>query len=74
MAPESPGALFDGTEIDEILTLRIVTLTDKEKQEASALDVRAQELLARSNSLSQERLMQLHGTIRRLRPLWEERL
>ncbi len=33
IAPESPGALFDGTEIDEILTLRILTLTDEEKLE-----------------------------------------
>ena len=33
IAPESPGSLFDGTEIDEILTLRIMTLTDEEKEE-----------------------------------------
>ena len=25
IAPESPGSLFDGTEIDEILSLRILT-------------------------------------------------
>ena len=31
IAPESPGDLFDGTEIDEILALRILTLTDEEK-------------------------------------------
>ena len=31
IAPESPGDLFDGTEIDEILSLRILTLTDEEK-------------------------------------------
>jgi hypothetical protein len=31
LAPESPGDLFDATEIDEILTLRILTLTDEEK-------------------------------------------
>ena len=33
IAPESPGDLFDGTEIDEILALRILTLTDAEKLE-----------------------------------------
>ena len=33
IAPESPGDLFDGAEIDEILTLRILTLTDEEKDE-----------------------------------------
>ncbi len=36
IAPESPGDLFDGAEIDEILTLRILTMTDEEKQEARA--------------------------------------
>ena len=29
--PESPGEFFDGTEIDEMLVLRILTLTDEEK-------------------------------------------
>ncbi len=33
IAPESSGDLFDGCEIDEILALRILTLTDEEKQE-----------------------------------------
>ena len=36
IAPESPGDLFDGTEIDEILALRILTLTDAEKAEMRA--------------------------------------
>ena len=31
IAPESPGDLFDATEIDEILTLRMMTLTEEEK-------------------------------------------
>ena len=31
IAPESPGDLYDSTEIDEILTLRTMTLTDAEK-------------------------------------------
>ncbi len=41
MAPESAGALFDATEIDEILTLRVMTMTDAEKAEARATDPRA---------------------------------
>jgi hypothetical protein len=45
IAPESPGSLFDGTEIDEILTLRIMTLTDEEKQEMRQGDQRAREIL-----------------------------
>src|SRR5580692_6809155 len=40
IAPESPGDLFDGTEIDEILALRILTLTEAEKLEAKSGDDR----------------------------------
>jgi hydrogenase maturation protease len=69
LAPESPGELFDSTEIDEILTLRILTLTDDEKREAASIDPRARDLLARSESLAQEQLMNLHGTMRGLRPV-----
>ena len=32
IAPESAGDLFDGTEIDEILSLRIQTMSDVEKR------------------------------------------
>lgn len=64
IAPESPGDLFDGTEIDEILTLRILTLTDAEKSAAVAVDGRVRELLARTESLAREQLMELHGTLR----------
>jgi len=41
VAKESPGHLYDATEIDEILTLRTLTLTDEEKREARATDARA---------------------------------
>ena len=33
IAPESPGDLFDALEIDEILTLRTMTLTEDEKRQ-----------------------------------------
>jgi hypothetical protein len=71
IAPESPGPLFDGTEIDEILTLRILTLTDEEKQEIRQRDGRAREILERTERLTPEALMKLHGTIRGMRPLEE---
>ena len=71
IAPESPGSLFDGTEIDEILTLRIMTLTDEEKEEMRQGDARAREILERTESLSPEQLMKLHGVIRSLRPVDE---
>ncbi len=72
IAPESPGSLFDGTEIDEILTLRILTLTDQEKEEMRQGDARAREILERTEALTPEQFMKLHGTIRSMKPLIEE--
>jgi hypothetical protein len=72
IAPESPGDLFDGAEIDEILTLRILTMTDEEKQEARAADERARKMLERTETLPVEHLMKLHGTLRDPRALKEE--
>jgi hypothetical protein len=66
IAPESPGTLFDGTEIDEILALRILTLSDEEKAELREGDERAREILERIESLSPEQFMKLHGAIREL--------
>ena len=64
VAPESPGDLFDGGEIDQLLTLSILSLTDEEKEEARATDPRAREILDRSEALSEEDLMGLHGAVR----------
>jgi hydrogenase maturation protease len=64
IAPESPGDLFDGAEIDEILTLRILTLTESEKTEMRAADSRARSLLERTELLSPEDLLRLHGVLR----------
>jgi hypothetical protein len=72
IAPESPGDLFDGTEIDEILALRILTMTDAEKSEMRNTDDRARTMLERTEALPMEHLMKLHGTLRELRPLKEE--
>lgn len=72
IAPESPGDLFDGTEIDEILSLRIMTLSEDEKQLARAVDDRARALLERTDTLDPERLAALHGTRRQLRPVEDE--
>ena len=69
IAPESPGDLFDGTEIDEILTLRIMTLTDEEKAAMAAVDERARAILARTESLEKEQMLGLHGTFRGLQTL-----
>ena len=64
VAPESPGDLFDGGEIDQLLTLSILSLTDEEKEEARATDPRAREILDRSEALTEEDLMGLHGVMR----------
>ena len=64
IAPESAGDLFEATEIDEILSLRILTLTDGEKEEVRRSDERARQLLDRTESLGAEEMMRLHGTMR----------
>jgi hypothetical protein len=69
IAPESPGDLFDGTEIDQMLILNVLTLTDEEKEEMRASDPRAREILERAEALSPEELMNLHGAIREFRML-----
>jgi hydrogenase maturation protease len=68
IAPESPGDLFDATEIDEILSLRILTLTDDEKRQAADADPRVASLLARTESLARDQLMNLHGAVRTSQP------
>ena len=69
IAPESAGDLFDGTEIDEILSLRIMTLTDDEKREMSQSDERARQMLERTETMPVEQFMKLHGVLRGLRPV-----
>ena len=72
IARESVGNLFDSTEIDEILSLRILTLTDDEKREMRQGDDRTREILERTENMPDEQLMKLHGVLRGLTPLKEE--
>jgi hypothetical protein len=67
IAPESPGDLFDGAEIDEILSLRIMTMTEEEKREMRQSDERARQILERTEALPDEQFMKLHGALRGLR-------
>jgi hypothetical protein len=69
VSPESPGDLFDATEIDEILSLRTFTLTDEEKREARATDPRAAAIIDRVDTIPQDAFERLHGVIRSLRPV-----
>ncbi len=68
VAPESAGDFFDATEMDEMLALRVLTLTDEEKREMRN-DDRARQILERTESLPQEHLMKVHGAIRSMRRL-----
>jgi hypothetical protein len=67
IAPESPGDLCDGLEIDEILALRILTMTDAEKEEVRNGDDRARKILERTEMLPAEHFQKLHGALRGLR-------
>lgn len=67
VAPESAGDFFDGTEMDEMLSLRVLTMTDEEKQEMRSADARARSILDRTETLPAEHMMKLHGAIRGLR-------
>jgi hypothetical protein len=71
IAPESPGDLFDGTEIDEILALRILTLSDGEKHEIRHTDARVGEILDRTETMPAEHFLKLHGVLRGLKPVAE---
>jgi hydrogenase maturation protease len=73
IAPESAGELFDGTEIDEILALRILTMTDDEKREMRSVDDRTRAILERTELLPPEHFMKLHGAMRALAPAGKER-
>jgi hypothetical protein len=64
VAEQSAGALFDSTEIDEILTLRVMTLTDEEKAAARATDPRAAEIIDRCEQMSPQNMQALHGVLR----------
>ncbi|WP_248762853.1 hypothetical protein [Pseudarthrobacter sp. SSS035] len=69
VAQESSVALYDSTEIDEILTLRVLTLTEEEKAEARATDPRAAAIIDRCEAMSPAELQQLHGILRNPRAM-----
>jgi hypothetical protein len=67
VASESPGDLFDATEMDELLTLRLLTLGDDERRALAGEPV-AGALLGRAEALTDEQRARLHGVLRRPRP------
>ena len=64
IAPESAGDLFDGTEIDELLTLRVQALTESEKREMRQVDEQARRILERAENMRPEDFLKMHGTLR----------
>jgi hypothetical protein len=69
IAPESTGDFFDGTEMDEMLALRVMTLTDAEQDEMRRSDPHARAILERMETLPKEHLLKVHGAVRGMRPL-----
>ena len=69
IAPESAGDFCDSTEIDEILALRVMTLTDQEKAEARGTDARAAAIIDRCDDMPPEIWSRLHGAVRSLQPI-----
>lgn len=64
VAEQSNTALYDCTEIDEILTLRVMTMTDEEKSQARATDPRAARIIDQCDAMSPESMARLHGVLR----------
>jgi len=69
IAPESEGDFFDGTEMDEMLALRVLTLSDAEKEEMRHGDPLARRILERTESLTAENMIKAHGVIRGMREI-----
>jgi hypothetical protein len=69
IASESEGDFYDGTEMDEMLTLRVLTLTDAEKDEMRHGDPRARKILERTENLTPEMMLKTHGIVRSLRQI-----
>jgi hydrogenase maturation protease len=74
VASESAGDFYDSTEIDELLTLRVLTLTEEEKEEMRTGDTRARQVLERTEALPWEHLARVHGAVRGLAPVKDESL
>lgn len=73
IAPESAGDFFDSTEMDELLTLRVMTLTDEEKREMRSGDERVRELLDRTEATARQQLARTHGVVRSLRRIQDDK-
>jgi hypothetical protein len=62
IAPESAGDFCDATEIDEMLTLRVLTLTDEERRQAARTDAKSRAIIERTFAQGEQAQLALHGT------------
>ncbi|MDQ6932507.1 MAG: hypothetical protein M3160_04960, partial [Candidatus Eremiobacteraeota bacterium] len=65
------GDKFDGTEVDELLNLSVLSLSDEEKQNARATDERARGIIDRADQMPPEHFAKLHGALRYLESVGE---
>lgn len=73
IAPESEGDKFDATEIDELLNLSVLALSDEEKAVARATDDRARAIVDRAEAMPPEHFAKLHGALRSLEAVGQRR-
>jgi hypothetical protein len=66
LAPESETAFYDALEVDELLSLRTMTLSEDEKREMRGTDPRMAALLKEVDAMSPDLWDRLHGTVRYL--------
>ena len=66
LAPQSESSFMDSLEIDELLSLRTMTLSEEEKREVRGTDPRAAALLDEVDDMPPELWDRLHGTVRYL--------
>lgn len=65
VAPESGGDFFDATEIDELLTLRMLAMTETEKVDIAATDEHGRRILERAERTAPDEMSRMHGAVRR---------
>lgn len=63
IAPESRGALFDSTEIEEALLLHVHALSDAEREEIERSDPAVREMVARAAASTPADIIALHGRV-----------
>jgi hypothetical protein len=72
IAPESRGALFDSTEIEEALLLHVQVLSGEERAEIERADPAVREMIERAAAATPEDIIALHGRVEIRDPVTNE--